>query len=49
MTLGVRREEKNEDGNQFLRLPDSTSPIFKEPTSLNGNIEIFNKAAGLEH
>lgn len=49
MSLGVRREEKDADGYQFLRMPDSNGGIFKEPVSRDGKIESFNRAAGLEH
>jgi len=49
MNLGVRREEADSDGNKFLRLPDSNAVMFKEPKSVDGKIDSFNKAAGLEH
>jgi hypothetical protein len=49
MSLGVRREEADPDGNKFLRLPDSNAGIFREPKSIDGKIDNFNRAAGLEH
>jgi hypothetical protein len=49
MNLGVRREELDVDGNKFLRQPDTNGSMFKEPRSIDGKIDNFNRAAGLEH
>ena len=40
MTLGIRREENDLDGNKYM---------IEGAVSKDGRIDIFNKAAGLEH
>ncbi len=36
MTLGIRRDETDLDGNNFVRNPAPSQPIFKEPATLAG-------------
>lgn len=42
MTLGIKRDEADSDGNNFVRNPAPSQPIFKEPAGLGGQIEIMN-------
>jgi hypothetical protein len=42
MTLGIKRDEADLDGNNFVRNPAPSQPIFKEPAGLGGQIEIMN-------
>ena len=49
MTLGIRRKDRDLDGNCFDSNPDTNSQIFKEGSNRDGTIDTFNRAAGLEH